>query len=114
MIVEFYKKEIGNCPIEDFFDGLTAVQMRKTAWTLKIIKEYSAIPKQYFKKLSGTEDLWEVRVQAVSDKIRLLCFIEGDNLLILTGGFLKKSAKIPLKEIEIASNRKNDYKRKHK
>ena len=114
MQIIFYKKENGNCPVEEFFDSLNAFQMRKTAWTLKVIQELEFVPRQYLKKLDGTDELWEVRVQAGSDKIRILGFIETGKLIILTRGFIKKSEKIPKNEIELATERKKDYKRRFK
>ncbi len=40
---------------------------------------------------------------------RLLGFLQGNNLIILTNGFIKKTQKTPLQEIKLAQSRKKDY-----
>jgi phage-related protein len=67
------------------------------------------VPLQYFKKLAGREDIWEVRAQFGSDDYRLLGFFDGGALVILTNGFAKKTQKTPTQEIELAIRRKRDY-----
>jgi phage-related protein len=39
----------------------------------------------------------------------LLGFFDGDDLIILTNGFVKKSQKTPQNEIKLAEKRKKDY-----
>jgi phage-related protein len=107
--IEFYKTENGRSPIDEFFDELNAKQMQKVAWTLRIIKQIDIVPKQYFKKLDGTDDLWEVRAKHSNTRIRILGFIMADSFIVLTTGFIKKTKKIPKNEIDIATKRKNNY-----
>lgn len=78
-------------------------------WVLKLIEELETIPGQYFKKLAGTDDIWEVRVQFGNDIFRLLGFFDGGHLIILTNGFAKKTQKTPLSEIQLAERRRKDY-----
>src|SRR5260370_16696 len=59
-----------------------------------------------FKKLSGTQDIWEVRVQSGSDTMRLPGFLSGSRSLVLTNGFAKKTAKVPPREIALAEQRR--------
>ena len=67
------------------------------------------VPRQYFKKLVNTDDIWEVRVQLGNNIFRLLSFLDGNELVILTNGFVKKRQKTPLQEIALAEQRKRDY-----
>ena len=92
-IVNFYRTESGNCPLEDFLDSLSGKQAKKVVWVLRLIEELDNVPGQYLKKLVSTEDIWEVRVQFGGDIFRLLGFFDGSTLLILTNGFVKKSSK---------------------
>lgn len=78
-------------------------------WVLRLIEELEVVPSQYLKKLVNTDDIWEVRVQFGGNIFRLLGFFDGTTLLILTNGFAKKSQKTPRQEIEVATQRKNDY-----
>lgn len=75
--IHFYRTASGSCPIEEFLDTLSGQQAQKIAWVLQLIEEFDAVPKQYFKKLVGTDDLWEVRVQYSGNIFRLLGFLDG-------------------------------------
>ncbi len=107
--VNFYKTRSGRSPVEDFLNSLSGKQVQKVVWLLKLIEELDQIPRQYFKKLTNTDDIWEVRVQFGGNIFRLLGFYDGDNLIILTSGFAKKTQKTPQQEIKIAEQRKRDY-----
>ena len=107
--VNFYRTASGRCPVEEFLDFLSGKQVQKVLWVLRLIEELNKVPKQYFKKLVGTEDIWEVRIQRGSYIFRLLCFFEEPKVLILTNGFVKKTQKTPQQEIALAEQRKRDY-----
>ena len=105
----FYRTESGNSPVEEFLDSLTGKQTQKVAWVLRLIEELDSVPRQYFKKLPGTDDIWEVRVQIGGDTIRLFGFDFGSGFVVLTNGFVKKTRKAPPREITLAEQRKRDY-----
>ncbi len=107
--LHFYRTDSGHCPLEEFLDSLTARQAQKVTWVLQLIEELESVPVKYFKKLSGTEDLWEIRIQSGNNIYRLLGFMDGNNIVILNHAFQKKTQKTPLKEIAIAKARKKDY-----
>jgi len=90
-------------------DGLGPKQAQKVAWVLKLVKELPLVPRQYLKKLEGTDGLWEVRAEFGGDAFRLLGFWDRGNLIILTNGFAKKTHKTPNREIELAGQRRRDY-----
>ena len=105
----FYRTESGKSPVKDFLDSLTGKQAQKVAWVLRIVEELDLVPVQYFKKLVGADDIWEVRVQMGGDIIRLLGFLYGPRFVVLTNGFAKKTRKTPPKEISLAEQRKREY-----
>jgi phage-related protein len=110
----FYLTDSGNCPVKEFLDSLTGKQAQKVAWVLKVVEELEMIPTQYMKKLVGTDDIWEIRVQYANDIIRILSFFNGGNLVVLNHGFFKKTQKTPKQDIIISEKRKKDYlRRKH-
>jgi phage-related protein len=76
---------------------------------MKLVRELNPVPSQYFTKLVNTDDIWEVRVQIGGNIFRLLGFIEGDRLVIITNGFQKKTQKTPRREIELAKTRKREH-----
>lgn len=62
------------------------------------------VNQELFKKLD--EEIWEIRIQYSSTQYRLLAFwnkIDGEETLVVaTHGFVKKTSKVPKKEIEKA------------
>ena len=100
--IVFYRSESGNCPVEEFLDDLSAKQAKKVVWVLSIIEKYKAVSAKYFKKLVNTKDLWEVRVSSGSNIFRLLCFFDGDAVIVLMHAFQKKTQKTPKQAIKIA------------
>ena len=107
--IQFYRAASGHCPVEEFLESLPGKQAQKVVWVLGLVEELERVPKQYFKKLIGTEDLWEVRAQHGGDTFRLLGFFDGPKVVVLVSGFAKKSQKTPGPEIVRAEQRKRDY-----
>ena len=107
--IQFYRNASGDCPVEEFLDGLGPKQAQKVAWVLKLVKELPLVPRPYLKKLEGGDELWEVRADFGGDAFRLLGFWDAGNLIILTNGFAKKTQKTPIREIELAALRRRDY-----
>lgn len=107
--IDFYQTVTGVSPVEDFLDTLSDAQTKKILWVLKLVRELNPVPSQYFTKLVNTDDIWEVRVQTGGNIFRLLGFIDGDRLIILTNGFQKKTQKTPRCEIELAETRKREH-----
>lgn len=107
--VTFYTTASGEKPVEEFLDSLSAKETQKIAWVLKIVREQPRVSNEYFKKLIGTDGIWEVRASYGKKEFRLLGFFHEGNLVILTNGFIKKSQKTPSEAIELAEKRKQDF-----
>ena len=107
--VQYYRTAAGTCPVEEFLDSLNAKQVQKVLWVLRAVQELPRVPQQYFKKLEGRDDLWEVRAEFGGDAFRLLGFWDVGRLIILTNGFAKKTQKTPERELALAEQRKRDY-----
>lgn len=107
--VNFYQSESGKYPAKEFLDSLTGKQANKITWVLEFFEETSIVPTQYFKKLKGADEIWEIRIIFSGDIFRLLGFFETDGNFILTNGFVKKTQKTPLNEIALAEERKRNY-----
>ena len=58
---------------------------------LQLVRELPVVPRQYFKKLEGADELWEVRAEFGGDAFRLLGFWDAGRLIILTNAFAKKT-----------------------
>ncbi len=66
--VAFYRED-ERCPVTEFLNTLPGKTAQKVLWVLKLVEAMSRIPIQYFKKLEGTEGIWEVRADLGHDSI---------------------------------------------
>jgi phage-related protein len=107
--VIFYKTVEGKCPVQDFLDSLHGKAAQKVAWVLSLLEDLEVVPSTYFKKLVGSEEIWECRIQLASNAYRIFCFFEENSVVILTHGFVKKTQKTPQQEIERAEAYRRDY-----
>ena len=105
----FYRTYTNECPIEQFLDGLNSKQAQKVTWVLQLVEELELVPATYLKKLTNTDDLWEIRIQQGNNIFRLLGFFDAVNFVVLTNGFQKKTQKTPKAEILLSEQRKKDY-----
>ncbi len=93
----------------DFYYQQSESVRLKIDWTIDLIRAIPIVPKKFFKKLKGTDDLWEIRVSANKGIYRIICFYDNENLIILTTGFQKKTQKTPKNEIKRAERIKKEY-----
>ena len=107
--VIFYKTANGKCPVQDFIDSLPGKVAQKIAWVLRLLEDLDIVPSSYFKKLVGTEGIWECRIQLGSNAYRIFCFFLDNSIVVLTHGFAKKSQKTPAHEIERAEAYRKDF-----
>jgi phage-related protein len=93
----------------DFFNKQRPEVKRKFSWTLQLIATLDRVPEKYFKHITGSTGLYEIRVEVGSDIFRVFCFFDKGQLIILVNGFQKKTQKTPKNEIEIAEKLKKQY-----
>jgi len=110
--VIFYRTVSGQCPVEDFLNSLPGKAAQKIAWVLKLLEDLHVLPSTYFKKLVGTDEIWECRIQFGSNTYRIFCFFLSNSTIVLTHGIMKKSQKTPGHEIERAEAYKRDFLRR--
>lgn len=107
--VVFYKLPSGKSPIEDFLDSLLSKEAQKVTWVLKLVEEQENISTKYYKKLSNSDGIIEIRVQLANNHFRLLGFEYKNVFVVLTNGFRKKDQKVPKNEIALAQHRRKEY-----
>jgi phage-related protein len=93
----------------DFYKTLKPEVKKNFNWTLQLISTVERIPEKYFKHLTGTDGLFEIRVEVGSDIYRVFSFFDKGQLIILANGFQKKTQKTPKNEIELAEKLKKQY-----
>ena len=107
--IEFYRTRAGRSPIDDFLDRLPPKAVLKIRWVLQDALRSDQVAAKFLKKLPGTEQLWEIRVQYGGDAYRLLSFMDGARVIVVLTAFAKKTDRIPALEIELAHQRRREY-----
>ena len=93
----------------DFYKQKSEVVRKKIDWTILLIRTMKIVPDKYFKHLTNTDGLWEIRVSAGNGIFRVFCFFDKGNLIILLSGFQKKTQKTSRTEIKRAEKLKKGY-----
>ena len=100
---------------QTFYDDLGVKEQRKIDFIIDKV-EFNLFG-DWFKKLSGSNGIWELVVDFRGVFYRLLSFFDtiepNDPLIIVTHGFKKKTNKTPKKEIEKAERVKDTYFSEH-
>lgn len=76
---------------------------------LDLVRFEKQVPLKFFKYLDDTNGIYEVRVITTFKSIRILCFFDKGDLVVLTNCFIKKTQKTPRQEIKLAETLKADY-----
>jgi phage-related protein len=105
----FYKLPSGKSPVAIFLDSLSSKEAQKVTWVLMLIEEQEQVSTKYYKQLSNTDGIVEIRIQIAKKHFRLLGFEHNGSLVVLTNGFRKKDQKVPKPEIELAQQRRKEY-----
>lgn len=93
----------------DFYKAQNDNVQRKIEWTLKLIETTYKVPEKYFKHITGSDGIYEIRVEVGSNIYRIFSFFDKGNLVVLGNGFQKKTQKTPKNEIEKAIKIKEEY-----
>lgn len=81
----------------------------KIEYVLDLVRFERQVPKKFFKTLENTNGIYEVRVMTTFKSIRILCFLDDGNLVVLANCFVKKTQKTPRKELKLAEKLKREY-----
>lgn len=81
----------------------------KIQYVFELIKQVDRVPEKFLKHLTGTDGLYEIRVEYQSNIYRIFCCFDEGQIVILFNGFQKKTQKIPHKEIDKAIQLMKDY-----
>ncbi len=93
----------------DFYMAQSFSVQEKIEYVFKIVRTVDKVPKKFLDHLSGTNGLYEIRVELGSNIYRIFCCFDKENLIILFNAFQKKSQKTPKQEIELAEKLKREY-----
>ncbi len=93
----------------DFYVEQDNKVQEKIEYVLDLIRYEKRVPIKFLKFLVSTDGIYEVRVITTYRSIRILCFFDKGELVVLTNCFVKKTQKTPRKEIRLAEKLKKEY-----
>jgi len=93
----------------EFYQKQEEKVQEKIDFVLDMVRHERHVPKKFFKLLQNTDGIYEIRVITAFKSIRILCFLDEGNLVVLTNSFTKKTQKTPRKEIRKAEKLKKEY-----
>lgn len=93
----------------DFYLGQTEKVQEKIEYVFKILRTVQNVPKKFLDYITGTEGLYEIRIELDSNIYRIFCCFDKGNLVVLFNGFQKKTQKTPKQEIDMALKLKDEY-----
>ncbi len=106
--VLFYEKENGEQPAKQFLLSLNKKMRAKLTDTISLLSDNGYELREPYSKHLG-EGIFELRAKFGSDITRVLYFFFVDKKIILTNGFIKKTQKTPISQIDIAKKYRKDY-----
>lgn len=92
-----------------FYKNQDKKTQEKIEYVLDIVRYEKNVPIKFFKYLENTDGIYEIRVITTFKSIRILCFFDEGQIVVLTNCFIKKTQKTPNKEILIAERLKKEY-----
>lgn len=92
-----------------FYNSQSIKVQDKVDFVIGLVRTLRIVPEKFLKHLEGTDGLYKMRIKVGSNIFRVFCFFDEGNMVILLGGFQKKSEKTPPKEITKAEKQKMEY-----
>jgi phage-related protein len=102
---KFYKTDAGNEPAREWLLSLSQEDKKTIGEDIKTVQFGWPIGMPVSRKVS--KDLWEVR-SSLHNKIARVIFTVTGSTIVLLHGFIKKTQKLPQKDLEIAKRRLAD------
>jgi phage-related protein len=100
--VIFYRSETNNEPVREWIKYLSLNDKLIIGQDIKTVQFGWPLGMPLVRKMES--DLWEIRIK-LENKIARILFTVKDNQMILLHGFIKKSQKTPIQDLETAKKR---------
>ena len=94
---------------DDFYNSLSSRVKDKIDYVLFLVTVTIRVPSKFLEHVTGTDGLFELRIEYESNIYRIFCCFDEGNLVVLFNGFQKKSQKTPPAEIDKALKIKKEY-----
>ena len=74
-----------------FYEAQEKRVQEKIEFVLDLVRFERQVPKKFFKALENTNGIYEVRVITTFKSIRIFCFFDDGNLVVLANCLVKKT-----------------------
>jgi len=101
--VDFYRDARGRIPVAEFLASLPVGERARCARVLQLLRDFG--PLLGMPHARPVSDLWELRAGAG----RLFYVAYRERRFVILHGYLKKSRRAPMQEIEVARRRLADW-----
>ncbi len=93
----------------DFYTKQKPKVQEKIDYVLKLLANVQKVPEKFLKHISGTNGMYEIRVEYAGNIYRIFCFFDKGNVVVLLNSLQKKTDKLPRREIERAERLRKEY-----
>ena len=107
--VVFYRSEAGNEPVREWLRGLPKEDRKTIGEDIKTVQLSWPLRMPLLRKIEG--DLWEIR-STLRERVTRVIFTQYGSVIVLLHGFIKKSQKTPLKDVDLANKRNHELRGK--
>jgi len=102
--IEYYVDESGHVPVQDFLGSLDKETYARFLWSLEQVRVRNIRAREpLVRHLEGK--IWEIREESNTNIYRILYFFFSGRRIVLLHGFVKKTQKLPRRELDIALKR---------
>ena len=93
----------------EFYLAQTPRVQEKIEFVFRLIRTVETVPKKFLDHMTGSDGLFEIRIEVQSNIFRIFCCFDKGNIVILFNGFQKKTQKTPTNELELAKKLQKEY-----
>ena len=108
--IYLYKSSSGREVLTEFIDKLDNITKARVRNSIRLLEKHGLdlLKNRSIKKISKKPDIFELRIIG-KRQVRLLFAIDDRNTYLVVHIFIKKTQKIPVKEIKLAQNRAKEF-----
>ncbi len=103
--VVFFRSEAGNEPVREWLRGLDKADKQRIGVDIEKVRFGWPVSMPLVRKLET--GLWEIRSNLPKKRIARILFTLEDNEMVLLHGFIKKTQRIPRRDLHLARKRKD-------
>ena len=102
---KFFESDVGKMPVREWILDLRSEDRQAIGDDIRVVELGWPVGMPLCRSIEGRKGLWEIRTKLPNSRIARVLFCVHQAEMMLLHGFIKKTRKTPVKEIEIAMRR---------